>query len=263
MEEFNRRSEDFLTNVSHELRTPINAVTGITAVMQQKEEDEEKKNNLMAVQQAGRRLSDQIGDILDYTEIDTGRLKLSREPYMLSSLINDLMMEIQLIQQGATSELVVDVDPRLPSSLIGDGAKMRKILRHLIDNALKFTRNGGVYVRLSGRSKSYGINLSIEVHDTGIGISEEQKQRILNHFYQADAGRARRSGGMGLGLAVVQGLVSAMGGFIHIRSEEGHGTVVRISIPQEVAESEPCMRVEKNKEVSDVCYLQPEKYSTH
>ncbi|MBQ9865689.1 MAG: response regulator [Lachnospiraceae bacterium] len=261
MEETNKRSEDFLTNVSHELRTPINAVTGITAVMQEEEADENKRRNLSAVQRAGRRLSDQIGDILDYTELDTGRLKVSRSNYMISSLIYDLSAELGFMWQDSDNELVINIDPNLPAGLIGDAAKISKIIRHLADNALKFTKEGGVYVKIYGMKREYGINLCIQVKDTGIGISREQLERLTDHFYQADAGRARRVGGIGLGLAVVQGLVMRMDGFMHIESEEGTGTTVHVSIPQGISDPDPCMSVEDTDEICVGCFLYPDRYS--
>ncbi len=260
MEDTNKRSEDFLTNVSHELRTPINAVTGITAVMQETEEDKEKRANLSSVQRAGRRLSDQIGDILDYTEIDTGRIRISRSPYMISSLIYDLAAELDFMWNDSGNELIMDIDPNLPAGLTGDAAKISRIIRHLADNALKFTKDGGVYVRAYGLKREYGINLCIQVRDTGIGISREQLERLTDHFYQADAGRARRVGGIGLGLAVVQGLVMSMDGFMHIDSDVGEGTTVHVSIPQGVEDPKPCMSVENADEICVGCFLYPDRY---
>ncbi|MBP5609054.1 MAG: response regulator [Lachnospiraceae bacterium] len=261
MEESNKRSEDFLTNVSHELRTPINAVTGITAVMQEKEFDEEKKKSLSAVRRAGRRLSDQIGDILDYTEIDTGRLMVSKNHYMVSSLIFDLSSELDFMWSDSGNELVIGIDADLPSGLIGDASKISKVIRHLADNAMKFTKEGGVYIRIYALKRDYGINLCIQVKDTGIGISREQLERLSEHFYQADTGRSRRVGGIGLGLAVVQGLVRSMDGFMHIESEVGVGTTVHVSIPQGISDAESCMSVDKPDEVCVGCFLYPDRYS--
>ena len=261
MEETNKRSEDFLTNVSHELRTPINAVTGMTAVMQEEEEDENKRRNLSSVQRAGRRLSDQIGDILDYTEIDTGRLQISRSNYMISSLVYDLAAELDFMWHDSPCELVMNIDPGLPAGLIGDPAKISKIIRHLADNALKFTKEGGVYVKVYGMKRDYGINLCIQVKDTGIGISRQQLEHLTDNFYQADAGRARRVGGIGLGLAVVQGLVMNMDGFMHIESEEGVGTTVHVSIPQGISDPEPCMSIDHADELCVGCFLYPDRYT--
>ncbi len=262
LEEINHRTEYFLTNVSHELRTPINAVTGITSVMMKNEQDEGKRKDIMAIQSAGHRLFQQIEDILDYTEIDTGRIVVSEEPYMISSLVNDLLAEMQLRKMEGGPELVLDVDARMPAMLLGDGRKIKKIIKHLIDNSIKYTRNGGIHVRVYAIRKSYGINLCIKVRDTGIGVGEEQLKKITQRFYQSSSSREHRSGGLGLGLSIVYGLTTAMDGFIQIESAEGNGTTVSVSIPQRVSDAEPCMVVEGKEDLCMACFLRPEKYES-
>lgn len=260
LEEINSRTEDFMTNVSHELRTPINAVTGITAVMLKNEEDDEKKKNILSIQQAGHRLFGQIEDILDYTEIDTGRIKVSEDNYMISSIINDIIVGDQLMKKAGGLELILDIDAGIPSVLLGDGRKIKKIVKHLIDNAIKFTKKGAVYVRVYALRKAYGINLCIRVCDTGVGIDEENLEKITERFFQSDAGRSRRSGGLGLGLPIVYGMVAAMEGFIQIESTVGSGTTVSVSIPQKIAEDTPALSVANRAELCLACYLKPEKY---
>lgn len=260
LQETNRRTEDFLANVSHELRTPINAVTGITAVMLKNEENVDKKKDLFSIQIAGHRLFSQIGDILDYTEIDTRRIKVSEEPYMVSSLINDIIMGNRLSERENKLELIFDIDPSIPSVLLGDEKKIKKILQHLIDNAYKFTKKGGIYVRVYALHKAYGINLCIKVSDTGVGIAEEELEKIRERFYQANGGRNRRVGGLGLGLPIVYGMVSAMEGFIQIESTVGEGTIVSVSIPQKVSDEASGIVVENREEICLACYLRPEKY---
>lgn len=260
LEETNRRTEDFLTNVSHELRTPINAVTGITAVMLKKEEDSEKRNDIQAVQKAGKRLFEQIEDILDYTEIDTGRIMVSEDSYVISSIINDIVMENQLSDRENMPELIFDIDAGIPSVLLGDGRKIKKILKHLINNSFKFTKEGGIYVRVYALHKEYGVNLCIKVSDTGIGIAEEELGKITERFYQSNGGRNRRAGGLGLGLPIVYGMVNAMEGFIQIESAVGKGTTVYISIPQKVVDEAPSMVVEHREDLCLACFLKPEKY---
>lgn len=260
LEEINHRTENFLTNVSHELRTPINAVTGITAVMLKNESDKQKQKDILAVQQAGQRLYSQIEDILDFTEIDTGRICVVNDNYMISSIVNDLVMGGVFWEKEHAPELIIDVDPKLPAMLEGDGRKIKKILKHLIGNAIKFTKNGGIYVHIFGMKKDYGINLCIRVSDTGEGISEENLSRIMERFYQSSAGENRKAGGLGLGLSIVQGMVSAMGGFLQIRSEIGKGTTVEVSIPQKIADETPGMVVNHKEKLCTACYLKQEKY---
>ena len=251
LEETNRRVEDFLANVSHELRTPINAVTGISTVMLQKEEEQEKREQLSSVQMAGKRLFGQIEDILDYTEIDTNKIRLSEENYTPSLVVNDLVSEYWLKEEKQT-ELLFDYDTKIPPVLFGDERKIRKILKHLVDNAMKFTQEGGVYVRIFSLKKSYGINLCIEVSDTGVGIAKDELERITERFYQTSTGRNRKVGGLGLGLSIVYGMVRVMNGFMRIESEEGRGTTVTVSIPQQV--------IIDSKNLCVACFLMTEKY---
>ncbi|MBQ7680158.1 MAG: response regulator [Butyrivibrio sp.] len=260
LEDTNRRTEDFLTNVSHELRTPINVVTGITSLLVNKVHEVELRGDVLAVQRAGYRLFEQIGDILDYTEIDTGRISVIEEPYMLSSIIGDLVSDYHQLQHEEDKELIFDVDPMLPAVLLGDGLKIKKILRHLIGNAEKFTKKGGVIVHIYGLPKPYGINMCIEVEDTGIGMNMADVARIKERFYQANSGRARRAGGLGLGLSIVYGLVTQMNGFLQIDSEPDLGTKVRLSIPQQVQDLTPCVTLENRRELCIACYLRTEKY---
>ena len=260
LEEINRRTEDFLTNVSHELRTPINAVTGLTSVMLKNEEDAEKKKDIFSIHMAGNRLFNQIEDILDYTEIDTERVKVSEDTYMVTSLVNDMITGNLLWEREDMPELIFDIDTGIPSVLLGDEKKIKKILKHLLDNALKFTHKGGVYVRIFALPKPYGINLCIRVSDTGVGIAQEELGRITELFYQSSGGRNRRAGGLGLGLSIVYGMVKAMKGFIKIESTAGKGTTVSVSIPQKVLDETPGMVINHREKLCLACFLMPEKY---
>lgn len=260
LEGINRRTEDFLANMSHELRTPINAVTGITSVMLKNEEDSEKKKDIYTIHMAGQRLFSQIEDILDYTEIDNEKLIVTEAAYMISSIVNDLISENQMQEREYMPELIFDLDAAMPAVFLGDGKKIKKILRHLVNNAVKFTKKGGVYVRICALQKDYGVNLCITVSDTGDGISTESLEKITEGFYQADGGRSRKAGGLGLGLSIVAGMVSCMEGFMQIKSEEGSGTVVSVSIPQKVVDDKPMITLENRDRFSLACFLKPEKY---
>ncbi len=258
--ESNRRTEDFLTNVSHELRTPINAVTGITSTILKRENDAKRRKDIYAIQMAGQRLFNQVEDILDFTEIDTGHVMLSEEVYMVSSLINDVI-NLNIMRDGEKHpELIVNLEPAMPAALVGDGRKIKKILNHLIHNGMKFTKEGAVYVKAYTMKKPYGVNLCLKVKDTGSGIAEEELSRIKESFYQSNSGRNRRAGGLGLGLSIVYGLVSAMEGFIQIESEPGQGTEVTVSIPQKVEDYESYMKVQNKEGLCVACFIEPEKY---
>ena len=260
LEDSNKRAEDFLTNMSHELRTPINAVTGITNTMLRTEDNAAKRKDILSIQMAGQRLFNQIEDILDFTEIDTGRIRISEDSYAISSLINDIISGNRIAEHDKNVELIIDIDASMPAMLTGDGRKIKKIIKHLIDNGLKFTKVGGVYVKIFAMSKDYGVNLCIKVSDTGIGMSDEELTRIKEKYYQNNSGTDRKTGGLGLGLSIVYGMVSAMEGFIQVESELGRGTTVSISIPQKVADYSSHMTVRNKENLFIACFLEPEKY---
>lgn len=258
LKEETRRMDDFLTNVSHEIRTPVNAVIGLTTVILKREQDEELKKDIRTVQSAGHRVGEKIGDILDFTELDIGKLVVAREPYMIASLVNDLVTDLRM-REGLECELIVDVAPEVPAALIGDGAKIKKILSHLIANGIKFTPKGGVRVHVYALPRPYGVNLCIEVSDTGIGMTDEELEHIFDSFYQHNSGRTRSAGGLGLGLTIVHGIVRQMGGFMTIESSVGNGTTVSVSIPQEVVDPDPCMSVNDRDQICLAAFVHLEK----
>ncbi|MBO4336830.1 MAG: response regulator, partial [Lachnospiraceae bacterium] len=258
--EATRTMNDFLVNMSHEIRTPVNAVMGLSRVCIENEKDENIKYNMVSVERAGKRVAEQISDILDYSEINMKHLVVNEEDYMLSSVLNDLVNQIRPVKPDSL-ELVIDVDPELPSVLRGDSGKIKKILWHLIMNGLKYTRQGGVYVRLASIEEEYGINLCIDVKDTGIGMSPRELERIYDGFYQANSGRTRSTSGLGLGMSIVSGFVSSMNGFVTVDSAPGHGTSVHISLPQKVVDSRVCMSAKNNDKLILGTYLRFEKFS--
>ncbi len=254
-----RRLNDFLTNISHEIRTPVNAVVGLTGVCIEKEKDPGIRLNLLSVAEAGRRVGEQISDILDYSEIEMDKLAVSHEDYMLSSLINDVVVAIDP-QKIRDIELLIDVDPTLPSVMNTDVMKLKRIMWHLITNGLKYTKEGGVYVRVTSERREYGINLIIEVTDTGVGMSEEEIESVFDDFFQADSGRTRSTTGLGLGLVIVSGFVKSLKGFLSIESKLGRGTTVRVSIPQTVVDYTECMYMRNPESLSLGAYLHIERY---
>ena len=258
--EATERLNDFLANVSHEIRTPVNAVIGLTSICIDKSQNREIYGDLISVRDAGRKVADQISDILDFSEIDRKKAVCNNEDYMLSSVLHDLVSEIKT-EKPKNVELIIDVDPAIPAVMHTDVSKLKKILRALISNGLKYTRKGGVYVRITSEQQSYGVNLCVEVTDTGIGMSEYELERVYDNFYQADSGRARMGGGLGLGLVIVSGFVSLLGGFMTISSKKDIGTTVVVSLPQKVVDPTSCMSVNNPDKLCLGAYLHFEKYS--
>ncbi len=256
-----QQNADFLSNVSHELRTPINMVIGISEVAMGKDVPPEIRADMQSIKLAGKRLSGQINNILDYTEIVEGTLSAAKEPYMITSVLNDVITMTALQNSSNHLETVFDIDPRIPSVLIGDAEKVSHVLKILVDNSLKFTEEGGIDVRIGFRRESYGINLVIDVYDTGIGMNSSQIAQMLEDFYQADSGSRRYVGGLGLGLPIARGLLHAMGGFIHFDSKEQEGLHVHITIPQGVGDETPGIVVQNASQLCIACYFRPERYS--
>ncbi len=248
LNEATRHMNRFMVNLSHELRTPINAILGITDVMIDSEEDTGLRSSMEEVLLAGHRLGRRTDDILDYSELETGNLVVNAGHCVLSSVLNDLVNTLRPTVPPEL-ELVIDVAPEIPAVLVTDADKLRKILYHLISNGLRYTKAGGVYVRISCIRQSYGINLFIEVSDTGVGMSGKEVENIFRYFYQADSGRSVRSGGLGIGMTIVRGFVRALGGFVTVRSSPGGGTTAHVSLPLTVADEHRCMSVDSPEEI--------------
>lgn len=256
-----RRTENFMANVAHELRTPVNVVTGLSSVMETRLSEEEDRKDAAHILEAGKRLSDQVDDILDFTEIETGRFTVAKEPYRIAEVVGDAINALDIDTREHLPEIIVDVDANIPPVLIGDARRIKSVLTHLADNAVKFTRRGGVYLNVYRVPKDYGINLCIEVKDTGIGMSRQVLERLREGVYQQDAERNRENTGFGLGLRIVYGIVHAMGGFVQISSAPGQGTEIRVSLPQEIAEGGRCMEVKDPSAVLAAFYQRQDKFA--
>lgn len=248
--------EDFLSNISHELRTPVNVVLGMSEIQLKKNLGEEA----FSIKQAGTKLAYQIEDIQDYTECKRDNIILEEDEYTCTSLINDVVVEFRLHENERKLELVVDVDPRVPVKMRGDVKKLHKIFRHLLDNAVKFTRKGGIHVRVFAENTDYGVNLCIEVTDTGIGIDRKSIAMVSESMYQVNKKRNRSSGGIGLGLYIVYGFAHSMGGFVKIESMPKNGTTVRVTIPQKVVDGSPCMSLNENYSGDIIFHSRSEKF---
>ena len=261
LETAGKQNAVFLSNVSHELRTPINMVIGISEVALGKELTPEIRTDMTSIKLAGKRLSNQINNMLDYTEIVEGTLTPAKKEYMITSVLNDIITMTALQSNRQHLELVFDIDPKMPAALVGDAEKISHVLKILVENAIKFTEEGGVNVRIGCRRESYGINLIVDIRDTGIGMTSSQLTQMYDVFYQADSSSSRFAGGLGLGLPIAQGLLNAMGGFLHFASGEQEGLSAHIVIPQGVADERPCIELNHPEQLCIACYFRPEKYS--
>ena len=261
LETAGRQNAEFLSNVSHELRTPINMVIGLSEVTLGKDISPEIREDMQSIKMAGRRLSNQISNMLDYTEIVEGTLMSVREEYRITSVLNDMVTMTAMQSNVHQLEMVFDINPKIPSVLIGDAEKISHVLKILVDNSIKFTEEGGIDVRIDYRQEIYGINLIIDIMDTGIGMTDSQLTQVFDDFYQADTGSDRFAGGLGLGIPIARGLLKSMGGFVHFDSEGKRGLKAHIAIPQRVADDRPCIALSNVEQLCIACYFRPEKYS--
>ncbi|MCR5278556.1 MAG: response regulator [Lachnospiraceae bacterium] len=248
--------EDFLSNISHELRTPVNVVNGMSELLIKKKVGSEA----LAIKDAGIRLANQIEDIQDYTECKREKLILEEESYMSTSLINDVVTAFRVSEDAKNLELVVDLAPTVPTRMKGDIKKLHKIFRHLLENAIKFTKKGGICVKMYSERTDYGVNLVIEMIDTGIGMDRKALESVSEGMYQVNKKRNRSSGGIGLGLFIVYGFAHRMGGFVKIESEKHIGTTVRVTLPQKVMDDAPCLLLSSSFTGNILFHVRSDKY---
>lgn len=256
-----RSKDDFMVNISHEIRTPINAVCGMSEAILQEDLPVNVRRDVIDIQAAGRNLLSSVSNILDFSELESGKMELAEESYNITSTITDIINMTLTLENGKDLEFIVDCDSDLPSNLVGDEQKLRRIVINLLDNAIKFTKEGGVILRIKGRKEEYGMNLIISVRDSGIGIERSEMETIFTSFNQLDSKRNREEGGVGLGLAITQALVRSMGGFITVNSEPGVGSEFIFTVPQKVLDETPIVSIKNRNHIFAICYINMEKYN--
>lgn len=225
----NRAKSVFLANMSHELRTPLNAILGFSSLMKSDPLiPETHKDNLYIINQSGEHLLRLLNDILDMAKIEAGQVKLDNQPFDLGSMVLDAIDMMRVRANEKNLELQIDQKSQFPRYIIGDEARLRQILLNLLGNAVKYTQQGEVMLRLATK-RNEKTCLLIEVSDTGIGITPEEQQHIFDPFVQVDA----RSGGRGagLGLTITRQFVQMMGGSITLESVPGKGSLFSIELP--------------------------------
>ncbi len=256
-----RGKDDFMANISHEIRTPVNAVCGLSEAILQEDIPIEIRRDVIDIQTAGRNLLSAVSNMLDFSELESGSMALVEESFNITSTITDIINMALTFGNGRKLELIVDCDANLPSYMLGDEQKLRRVIVGLLDNAIKFTKEGGVILRIRGRKEEYGLNLLVSVKDSGIGIAREDMERIFTSFSQVDSKRNREEGGVGLGLAIAQALVKSMGGFISVESALGVGSEFKFAVPLKVLDETPIVSIKNKSRIFAACYINMEKYN--
>jgi len=226
-EEANRAKSDFLAVMSHEIRTPLNGVLGMAQAMDMDPLAPLQRERLRVIRESGGALMGLLDDLLDISRIDAGRLSLETQDFDLRAVAEAAHAAFAAEARGKSLEFTLDIDPAVHGLWRGDAARVRQVLSNLISNAVKFTREGEVSVRLDRNA----TGVRVQVADTGIGIAADRVARLFEKFVQADASATREYGGTGLGLAICHELCHAMGGAITVSSAPGQGSTFAVDLP--------------------------------
>ncbi|MCK9394920.1 MAG: PAS domain S-box protein [Methylobacter sp.] len=254
----NRAKSMFLSSMSHELRTPLNAILGFSSMMRKDPLlPQEQRENLDIINRSGEHLLTLINDVLEMAKIEAGRVQLDSVSFDLGSLVRDVTDMMHMRAQEKGLQLLIDQSSEFPRYIKGDEARLRQVLINLVGNAVKFTQQGGITVRL-GLTHATPQRLLIEVEDSGIGIKPEDQQKIYEPFVQL--GQTTTQKGTGLGLTITRQFVQLMGGTISLESTPGKGSIFRVELPVERAAASDVARPESagKGEIVSLAPNQPE-----
>ncbi|MEM7042444.1 MAG: response regulator [Pseudomonadota bacterium] len=239
VERTNEAKSMFFATMSHEIREPMNGVIGMTRLLLETPLSDEQKSYVDAVHFSGQALLTIINDILDLSRMDAGKLRLDRIDFDLITVVERTVDLLRPRAEGKGVTLELDIAPDIPRSLSGDPGRLRQLLMNLLGNAVKFTEEGMVSLRLRQITEAgRPITLAVDIEDTGIGIPDHLKDRLFTPYAQADPAVPRLYGGSGLGLSISLKLVKLMDGKLAVDSEEGRGTIFKLELPFERAAPE-------------------------
>ncbi len=232
-EKANVAKSEFLANMSHEIRTPMNSIIGFTEILKEDEITDEQERYLSTIHVSAKSLLQIINDILDISKIEAGKFEIEYEECSLEEILNYTSSLLSPLANRKQINFKVHRFQPLPEYLITDGLRVRQCLINLINNAIKFTEQGHVYLNVSTRLHEGKDYLCFEVEDSGIGIEKDEMDIIFDAFSQADGSSTRKYGGTGLGLTITQRLVELLGGTLSVESEIGRGSTFTVMIPLE------------------------------
>lgn len=230
---------DFLAKMSHEIRTPMNAVLGLTHLLKDSRLDNTQREQVNMLSSAGQSLLELINDILDYSKISAGKLELEKTTFNLPALFSDCVSMFAVNASQKSLSLAYEPSAALPVWVQGDPVRIRQVTSNLLNNAIKFTNQGQIHVRLQSQPDTAGkrVWIQVEVEDTGIGLTSDELGSLFQAFQQADVSTTRKYGGSGLGLAISRQLVETMEGEIGVSSQPGTGSTFWFRIPLEPADA--------------------------
>ncbi|WP_250657063.1 7TM diverse intracellular signaling domain-containing protein [Alkalimarinus coralli] len=247
---------EFLANMSHEIRTPMNAIIGFSALAQKTDLTAKQRDYVNKIENSSKSLLGIINDILDFSKIEAGKLDLESVPFDIYHVVNDLVTLLSHRAAEKNLELVVNASHGVPSGLVGDSLRLEQILVNLTNNAIKFTAEGEIVVRISEvQSLEDKVQLQFSVSDTGIGLTKAQQQKLFKPFTQADGSTTRQYGGTGLGLSISKQLVEMMDGEIWVESKEGEGSTFAFNAWFDIQKEKSYEDIYACKELSELRVL--------
>jgi two-component system sensor histidine kinase BarA len=235
-----RAKSQFVATVSHEIRTPLHGVVGFVGLLAKTPLTDRQKTYLALLGQATDSLLAEINSILDFSQLEAGKMQPRERPFNLKELLETTLQQFDSRARAKRLNLRIAIDPRLPEWVCADRQSLEKILRNLVDNAIKFTNRGQIQVRVWGlRETENAFECHVAVRDTGIGISPEHRATIFQAFHQIDSSITRQQGGSGLGLSICRQRVELMKGRLAVKSRLGHGSTFSVAIPLTLSEPRP------------------------
>ncbi len=252
----NEAKSRFLANMSHEIRTPINAIMGMNELILRESEEASTIEYAQNIASASESLLGIINDILDLSKIESGKMEVVPANYSLRTLITDCCKMIEGRASAKKLELIIDADKTTPCNLYGDDVRLHQIITNILTNAVKYTHEGSVTLRIRWKSAGDGKKklLIVSVEDTGIGISDENKEKLFGSFERFDNEKNKGIEGTGLGLAITKQLVELMDGNIGVYSTIGKGSLFYVEIPQEIAALGELGDININKRTQNTVY---------
>ena len=253
---------NFLAKMSHEIRTPMNAIIGMAELALRADNMITAREHIFTVKQSGANLLSIINDILDFSKVETGKLEIIPDNYLLSSLINDVISIAKTKIIDSQISFVVNADSRLPNALVGDEIRIRQVLLNVLDNAIKYTEKGFVLFFINWeRTGDNSIQLIFEIKDTGKGMKQNDIGKVFSEYVQLDIEQNKHIQGTGLGLAIAYNITRAMGGNIDVISEYRKGSTFTITLPQKIHTDKAMASVENPEEKSVLVYERRQIYA--